>query len=286
MGVLIVHTIHCSHNHQDTSSTTLINHQAIVKAIIDRVEPEQCVEGVFLSGSLVNANKDQLSDVDLGIASRNSSEDFNEAYSLRQDLMATVGQPTHFLERGWEHCRMIAILYGKSQFPPIGLEVDIIFSQLQHVSEQMPYADYDIVFDRSGRLRQELTKQSPRKPKEEVERELKQNLSWFPFYVHDALKADERGDSASFQSILEEIRKLVFSAAAVRRGAQVYGSKRALRYLSAIERTTVEFSYQAFNKSAIQKLTDLYLPILKDLELRYQIKEDVERFQGTLHGIL
>lgn len=265
---------------------TLIDHQAIVKTIIDRIETEDCIEGVFLAGSLVDENKDRFSDVDLGIASGNSSRDFDAAYSLRQQIIAAVGHPVNSIERGWEHCRMIAVLYSKTQFPPIGLEVDTVFSELRYVSEQMPYATHEIIFDRSGRLKHELDKMGGKKPKNEAERELKQHLSRYPFYVHDAAKACERGDSALLQSMLDEMRKLVFFAAAVRRDKTVCGSKRGLKYLSAVERSTVESSYYGFNKETVQRITDLYLTTLKDLELRYEIKGEVEQFQKTLQEIL
>lgn len=86
--------------------------------------------------------------------------------------------------------------------------------------------------------------------------------------------------------MLDEMRKLVFLAAAVRREKQAYGSKRALKYLSAIERSTVESSYHEFNKGTVKRITDLYITALRDLELRYEIKGEVERFQKTLREIL
>jgi predicted nucleotidyltransferase len=104
--------------------------QEIVKTIVDRLEPEPYIEGAFLSGSLVNENRDRFSDVDLGIASQNNPEAAQKAYSLRHHLVNAVGQPVQFVERGWHHCQMIAVLYGKSQFPPIGIEVNLVFRQI------------------------------------------------------------------------------------------------------------------------------------------------------------
>ena len=265
---------------------TLIDHRKIVETIVKTVESEESVQGVFLSGSLVDENKDQFSDIDLGIASINNQEAFEKSYSLRNAIMDAVGRPMNFLERGWEHCKMVAVLYGKSQFPPIGLEVDVIFSQLQHVSEQMPYADCEVVFDRSGTLKQALEKLSRRKPKEEVQKEIRRQLTWCPFYVHDAIKAHERGDSPLFQTLLDEIRKLVFFAAAASRDEQAYGSKRGLKYLSAFERLAFESSYHGFNKGTVQKLTDLYIAKLKELEVRYHVASDVEQLERTLSELL
>lgn len=265
---------------------TLIDHRKIVESIVKTIESEESVQGVFLSGSLIDGNKDKFSDIDLGIASINNEETFEKAYSLRHAIMEAVGKPISFLERGWENCKMIAALFGKSQFPPLGLEVDVIFSQLRHVSEQMPYADYEIVFDRSGALGQALAKLSRRKPKEEVQKEIRLHLARCPFYVHDALKACERGDSPPFHTLLDEIRKQVFFAAAASRDQQVYGSKRGLKYLSASERLAFESSYHGFNKGTVQKLTDLYVAKLKELEVRYQLGADVEQLQRTLKELL
>ena len=121
-----------------------MNLQEALTAILTRLDMIPSVEGAFLSGSLVNEFQDKYSDIDLGIATKNSVKAFNNAFTLRQELLAAVGQPTHSLDRGWGHCKMIAALFNKSQFPPIGLEIDIIFSQLRYVSEQMPFSDYRI----------------------------------------------------------------------------------------------------------------------------------------------
>ena len=100
------------------------------------------VQGVYLSGSLAGAQRDVFSDIDLGIASRNSPDDFQAGLRAALDDHYLYWTAAPLIERGWEHCQMVAALYGKSQFPPVGLEVDMAFSELQHVGEQMPYANY------------------------------------------------------------------------------------------------------------------------------------------------
>jgi hypothetical protein len=100
------------------------------------------------------------------------------------------------------------------------LEIDIIFSQLRYVSEQMPYSEYRIILDRNGKLQPALAEMSQPKTRQEIESEIISHLKWFPFYVHDALTACKRGDEFQVQSLLEEIRKLVFFAAAARYGKQ------------------------------------------------------------------
>jgi len=265
---------------------SLSDHQTIIQTIVSQLEGEESVEGAFLSGSLVNEDRDDFSDVDLGIATKNSLEDFDRGHSLRHQIMAAIGQPLHFLERGWAHCKMVAILYGNSEFPPIGIEVDIIFSQLQHVSEQMPYAEYEVVFDRSGKLKEELDKLPRLKPAQEIEHELRQHMSWCPFYIHDAVKAQKRGDLANFQSLMDEIRKLLFYAATVRNGKTQIGSKRGLKHLLSEEKETVENSYHEFKEGTIRRLVDSYLARLDTLKGHYEITQEFYAFQKSIQEIL
>ena len=263
-----------------------MNYPKILDVLVNRLETFPTVEGVFLSGSLANQYQDEFSDIDLGVATKNGTKAFSEIYSLRHQLITVVGQPTHFLERGWGHCKMIAILYGKSQFPSIGLEIDIIFSQLQHVSEQMPYSEYKIIFDRNGKLQPMLAKISQPKPRQEIEEEITQHLKWFPFYIHDARKACRRNDGFQVQSLLEEIRKLIFFTAATRHGGQIYGSKRAYRYLSTAERQLLEESYHRTDENIVAQLARLYLEYLTELQLSYQIADNVENAKIALQELL
>lgn len=258
----------------------------IVATIVKELESVSHIEGVFLSGSLANEHEDQYSDIDLGIATRDNPAAFNEVYAMRHQLLITVGQPIQTLERGWQHCLMVAALYGKSQFPPIGLEIDLIFSQLNHVAEQMPYADYRILFDRDGKLRQMLDETSRSIPGAEIEQELRQHLSWYLFFVYDALKAHERKDSFALQALLEEMRKLIFQAAAARCGLQVYGAKRALKYLSTGEKKVIEKSYRHSTRRSIEKLAALYLVCLDSLLSDYEIEQEVGHFRHSLSEVL
>ena len=263
-----------------------MNWQDKVNAIVSELVTVSSVEGVFLSGSLVNQHRDDFSDVDLGIASKNSIKAFSEIYALRHQLIAVAGHPIHLLERGWGHCKMVAALYSKSQFPPIGLEIDIIFSQVQYIAEQMPYSEYRVVFDRNGKLQSALAKTSQSKPAQEIEKEIVQHLMWFPFYAHDALKACKRRDEFQVQSLLEEIRKIVFFAAATRQGKQVYGSKRAYRYLSTTERRVIEQSYHHSDEDMVLQLTQLYLECVTKLVSNYRIANNVENARVVLQELL
>jgi hypothetical protein len=181
---------------------------------------------------------------------------------------------------------MIAALYGKSQFPPIGLEIDVIFSQLRHVSEQMPYSDYKIVFDRNGKLQPMLAKMNQPKPSQEIEEEIAQHLKWFPFYVYDARKASRRSDGFQVQSLLEEIRKLIYFAAATRQGGQVFGSKRAYRFLSIAERHILEESYQRSDENTVTQLARLYLECITELQVNYRIANNVRKAKIALQELL
>lgn len=263
-----------------------VNLQKALTSIIARLETVSSIEGAFLSGSLINRDQDDFSDIDMGIATKNSIKAFNDTFALRHDLVSTAGNPIHYLERGWEHCKMIAALFSKSQFPTIGLEIDIIFSQLQYVSEQMPYAEYRIVFDRKGKLQSTLAKTSQSKPSKEIEIEILQHLKWFPFYVHDAIKACKRKDEFQVQSQLEEMRKLIFFAAATRQGKQVFGSKRAFHCLSTIEQQVIKQSYRRSDENTVAQLTQLYIELTNELQSKYRIRKNLENAKAAFHELL
>lgn len=263
-----------------------MNYKEALDVLANKLATLPSVEGAFLAGSLANQFQDEFSDIDLGVATKNRAEAFSKAFVLRHELIMAVGAPAHFLERSWKHCKMIAALYGKSQFPPIGLEIDIIFSQLQYVSEQMPYSEYRIVFDRNGKLQAKLANIGQSQPSQDIEQEIAQHLKWFPFYVHDARKACRRSDGFQVQSMLEEIRKLIFFATATCRGKQVFGSKRACRYMSIAEQQTVEQSYHHSDENTVAQLVRLYLECLAELQLKYRITDDVESAKSALQELL
>ena len=256
--------------------------QATIDRIVAHFQDHTSVEGVYLSGSLAGAQRDAFSDIDLGIASRNSPDDFKQVYALHPMIITSIGPPLHFIERGWEHCQMVAALYGKSQFPPVGLEVDLAFSELQHVGEQMPYANYVILFDRDGRLAQALAAVSGPRPRDATRQDIRHHLAGLPFWVHDALKACRRGDSFHFQSQLESIRSAVFLAAAARRGIWLTSSKRAATYLSASERQIVQASYQEFSEHSLIHLVTLYSQCLSEIQAEYGLDQEVQLVRSKL----
>jgi hypothetical protein len=263
-----------------------VDYQDIVGRIVHLIENQPTIEGAYLCGSLVNEHRDRFSDIDVGIASGDSAGDFEQAYTLREPMLAAIGTPVHVIERGWEHCRLIAALYGKTLFPPVGLEVDLVFSQLQQVSEQMPYAQYVILFDRHGGLKRELDRIGPPRPTAVTAQEIRRHLKGFPFVVHDALKAYGRGDVFHFQSLLDELRIAVFFLAAARQGGQVFGSKRAARYLSAAERQTIEESYLEFSRRTLEHLLDLSLHHLEAIQSEYGLEADVAHLQAALRELV
>ncbi len=258
----------------------------VVQVIVEQIKDVSSIVGAYLSGSLVNEDRDVFSDVDLGIVSKNSLQAFRAAWSLRHRIITSIGEPLHFIERGWEHCRMVAALYGKSQFPPVGLEVDAIFSQMRYVAEQMPYAKYQVVFDREGRLRQALDGLSLTRPEDETRLELLQVLRAFPFVTHDAVKAVERGDFCNAQGLFEEMRKAIFTLAAVRSGDIAYGTKRAFRYLSEAECQIVMDSYHASTREFILKLVSVLTRCLAAVQTRYSIEQDVELLRYRIAELL
>jgi hypothetical protein len=258
----------------------------VVGAIVRRLESEASIEGAFLAGSLVNEFLDAFSDIDLGIASLDTAAAFEQAYALRHDLLRPAGEPLTFIERGWEHCQMIAALFGKSRFPPAGLEIDLVFSQLQHVTEQMPYTEYRVLFDRRGALAEALAELGHVRPLQESEEELGSRLKSYLFALHDGVKACERGDAFHLQTQLEAMRGHVFFAAALRCSGEVYGSKRAYRYLSADEQQLVQASYAAPTRQTIERLSELFLACVDQLKLSPLAQGELERFRQSLRELL
>ena len=98
------------------------------------------MEGVFLGGSLATARADECSDVDLGVVAGNTEEECRNVYDLWPSLAQALGEPLVCLERSWENCRMVALLYGRADCPPRGLEVDVI---LRRQMLWFPFYVYD-----------------------------------------------------------------------------------------------------------------------------------------------
>ncbi len=259
-----------------------MNWQEALARILKCIEDEPALEGAFLGGSLATREWDELSDIDLGIAARNTLEDLDRAFALRNRIAEAVGHPVHRLEKQWDHSRMLALLYGRSEYPPIGLELDLFFSQAKDVCELMPGASFGILFDHRGVLKEELDRLAPTARRSDIREELTQQLVAFPFDTNHAVKAHARGDLFNYQAALERMRTAVFSAAASRRGSQVRGSKRALQYLSAAEKELIQASYHEFARETVQQVVNLYMRILVQVEDEYDIRPEVEHLQAVL----
>jgi len=264
-------------------STATLREDALHK-IVMLLRIESSIEGAFLGGSLANEDKDEYADIDLGIVTADNDEALLSAWDLRQRILGLVGSPAHSAERSWDHCQMIAVLYPKTQFAPIGLELDLIMSQLQHVGQQMPYSEYQIIFDRAGHLHSALDKQTRFYTRAVIERMLSHHLNTFPFHLHAALKAQLRGDVFDLQTQLEEMRKLLYQAAAVREKALVHGSKRASRYLSPVEQHIVSQTLEQPTREDIQRLAEAYSHCLNAVRARYQM--NLEHFHAALRAVL
>ena len=113
---------------------------------------------------------------------------------------------------------------------------------------------------------------------------LAHHLNAFPFHLHAALKAQLRGDAFDLQSQLEEMRKLLYQAAAVREKALLHGSKRASRYLSPVEQHIVDQSLSHPNRTSIQRLAEAYSHCLNAVRAHYQM--DLEHFHAAVRAVL
>lgn len=259
--------------------------QECVGRIAKRLEAEPSIEGAFLGGSLVTGLWDEYSDVDLGIATGDTLEDLEAAYALRHELAGLLGTPAHYLERAWDHSRMIALLYGKGEYPPIGFEFDIIFSRLQDVAEQMPGDRFVAVLDRSGRLQPVLDQLGRARRESQVRNELLEQMAAFPFDANHAAKALVRGDADNYHFTLARLRAAVFSAAAGREGGVIRGCKRASRYLKDTEREAVQRSYGPPSPDVLQELVDLYLELLSEVGRQCGIEAEAAQLRRALREV-
>jgi hypothetical protein len=156
---------------------------------------------------------------------------------------------------------MIAALYGADRYPPYGLEVDVVFSQLRHVGEQMPVSAYHILHDPSGTLRAALEHAQACAPTANWNL-LDRQLQWLPFYVHDAVVACRREDSAQLMTLFEEIRQLILFAAALRDGSAYVGSKKSMRHLHDGETADLRRYSRQLDLEGLHGLVRLYRSVL------------------------
>ncbi|MFX1538816.1 MAG: hypothetical protein ACFFDI_31900, partial [Promethearchaeota archaeon] len=243
------------------------------------------VNGIFLSGSLANKNQDAYSDIDIGVTTKNSLKDFEKVYASRHQIVRTVKGFSHSLDRGWGNCKMIAALYNSTEYPPIGLEIDIIFSEIHHVKEQMPYAKYKVLFDASGELEELLSNIPQIRPKSDIRSELKQYFSSLPFYVYDAIKAHHRNDMFLCQNLLEEIRKMIYFVIALSNNRYVYGAKRAMQSMTQKEIQIIKDSYKSNELKVLHSLLNLFLKHLKKIRLKFEVENEARTLFKVLSGM-
>ncbi|MBZ0289598.1 MAG: hypothetical protein K8I30_18390, partial [Anaerolineae bacterium] len=217
----------------------------VIAAVVKALESSEDIEGAFVFGSLANQHRDAFSDVEIGIVAKNTAAAFTSLTKASEAILNAVGKPVQVVRDVQKHTEAVSALYGKDAFPPIGLEVRLVFGQMRYLQEMLPYTDYDIIVDKSGKLAAALEKLRRTRPPEETERAIQAQVASYSFVVQDALKAYERESAFDLQAVLEDLRERIFFAAAARFGGQVEGAKRAARYLSAEEHALIAESYQA-----------------------------------------
>jgi hypothetical protein len=258
--------------------------ERVVKIIIDKIDQETGVEGAFIAGSLAHWGPDEFTDIEIGIVSKDTLKDFRKACSLRDDLLSAIGQPAHLLEREWEHCKSISALYGKSQYPPVGMRLTLVCSQLKHVAEQMPNRFTDVIYDPDGTLLRHMADLPTTKSRDEIAQELRQHLTRYAYHLYDMLKAFSCRDRANVQSIAEHMRQAIFFTASLR--SNMHGPNTGLFHLLPGEKWIVENSYQAVTRKSVNRLTELYLVCLADVQAEYGIEQEVEQFKQSLPDLL
>jgi predicted nucleotidyltransferase len=258
----------------------------VANIVVQQIKDEPAVEGVFLFGSIAAKKNDDYSDIDIGIVSRDTVKDYRKAYGLSGDIFNAIGKRIAVLEQDEERTHMASALYGKTEYPPLGLKVDLLFSQLKNLADKMLQASDFIVFDRNAGLASLLEKHAKSKSKDDFAAKLKENLNEYPFYVYEAVRAFGRKDHARVQSAAEQMRKAIYHVAAVRAGHSGHGGAYGLVNLAPGEKWVVEHSYQTCTRKTVQKLTELYIACLADIKSAYHIEAEVSAFQQSLSDLL
>ncbi len=259
----------------------------VVNSVIQQIKDETAVEGVFLFGSAAANKQDDYSDLAIGIATRDNVKDYRKAYGLSEDIFNAIGKRIGLQEQDQEHTHTANALFGKTAYPPLGLKVDLLFSQLKHLADKMPQSSELIAFDRNAGLASLLDKHAKSKSKDDIAAKLKENLNEFPFYLYDAVRAFGRKDHARVQSSAEEMRKAIYHVAAVRAGRSGHGSSgQGLANLAPGEKWVVEHSYQTCTRKTVQKLTELYVACFADIQTIYHIEPEVAVLQQSLTDLI
>jgi predicted nucleotidyltransferase len=274
------------HQNKNNLEETPMENNPALQAVVRFLENSEDIEGAFVFGSLVNQHRDAFSDVEVSIVAKNTAAAFNSLYGQHEGLLKAIGTSVETAHGSRDHIKTVSALFGRSQFPPIGLEVKLIYGQLRYVQEMLPYTDYEILLDKNGKLATALEKLRGTRPPEATERALKEQMQWYPFRVQDALKAYEREEDFDLQATLEDLRGRIFFAAAARWGGQIEGAKRAERYLSAEEHQVIAESYQAPTLDTLRRMNDLYVRYLDDLKTTFGIGDGGTALRETLKAIL
>ena len=259
---------------------------AIVAIVVKQLKEEPGIEGAFLHHPILDKDCQDATNIDIGIVSKDTLKDFRKAYGLYEDILCNLGSPIQIMEREREHCKEARALYGRSAFPPLGLCVRLVFCQLKYVAEQDVSAGYQLLFDRTGEVKEQLTQALPEQPAERTARELQQQLSAYPFHLHNVARALARKDRAGAQSATELMRQAVYFAAAVRSGQHTHCAERGWHTLAPGEKWVLENSFQAITLKSIERLTNLYIACLSALPAEYHLDEGVAQLKHALPELI
>src|SRR5690349_14482628 len=130
----------------------------VTDSILKALEASEDIEGVFVFGSLANQNRDAFSDVEIGIVSKNTADALENLTKSIDSLLNTVGKPIQVIRQIQKHTEYVSALYGKAAFPPIGLEVRLVFGQLRYLQEMVQFIDFEVLMDKGGKLTPALDK--------------------------------------------------------------------------------------------------------------------------------
>jgi hypothetical protein len=258
----------------------------VANIVASKLKEEPAIQGAFLHHSVAGDDCPDSTYIHISIVSKDTLKDLRKAYGMYEDLLQAIGQLVYITTYEQGHSKGVRALFGRTAYPPVGLNVHLSFCQLKHVTEQDVCASCQLLFDHTGAVKEQLMQVPGETPAERLSRELAQQLQNYPFHLHDATQALAQKDRAGAQSAAEQMRQAVYFAAAVRAGQQTHCAERGWQTLAPGEKWVLENTFQAVTLKNLERLTTLYLACLSSLQTEYNLGQDVERFKQALPELI
>lgn len=243
-----------------------------IEAITNKVkewlirQPE--IIGIYVAGSFAEGEFDEYADLDIGVVTEDNEAAFEKIWEKRHKALTSIGEPFWHEEVIEPNTKTVMAFFDKTLCPPIGLEVDLCISQLQYVNEQRPFAVYKIIYDPKKLLKNQLKRGSSEEFIKTKVQKLEKKISHYPNFVYDAVKALERGDLFMYQTMLQELRFMIFLCVIIEGNLILFEPKRVIDYMDEKEVQMILDTYKNFNNESIKNIVKLLNKRLPKLQVK------------------